>query len=79
MLLQQQKVAIIRTLIKQPSLIFADEPTGSVDDETAGEIINHLIHFIKEKAGTLVIATHGNIPEKFADRVYTMENGRVNS
>ena len=37
---QQQKVAIIRTLVKQPSVIFADEPTGSVDDETAGEILN---------------------------------------
>lgn len=76
---QQQKVAIIRTLIKQPSLIFADEPTGSVDDETAGEILNHLMDFRKEKEVTLVIATHGNITEKFADKVYIIENGRVSS
>ena len=75
---QQQKVAIIRTLMKQPSIIFADEPTGSVDDETAGEILNHLMNFKKEKEGTLVIATHGNIPEKFADSIYTIENGRIN-
>jgi putative ABC transport system ATP-binding protein len=74
---QQQKVAIIRTLIKQPSIIFADEPTGSVDDETAGEILNHLMDFKKEKEVTLVIATHGNIPEKFADSIYTIENGRI--
>jgi putative ABC transport system ATP-binding protein len=74
---QQQKVAIIRTLIKQPSIIFADEPTGSVDDETAGEILNHLINFRNEKEVTLVIATHGNIPDKFADSVYTIENGRL--
>jgi putative ABC transport system ATP-binding protein len=74
---QQQKVAIIRTLIKQPSIIFADEPTGSVDEETAGEILNHLLNFKKEKEVTLVIATHGNIPEKFADRIYTIENGRI--
>jgi ABC-type lipoprotein export system ATPase subunit len=74
---QQQKVAIIRTLIRHPSVIFADEPTGSVDDETAGEILNHLIDFKKEKDVTLVIATHGNIPEKFADSVYTIENGRL--
>jgi putative ABC transport system ATP-binding protein len=74
---QQQKVAIIRTLIKHPSIIFADEPTGSVDEETAGEILNHLINFRKEKDVTLVIATHGNIPDKFADRVYTIENGRI--
>ncbi len=74
---QQQKVAIIRTLIKQPSIIFADEPTGSVDDETAGEILEHLINLKNEKKVTLVIATHGNIPDKFADRVYTLENGRI--
>jgi putative ABC transport system ATP-binding protein len=74
---QQQKVSIIRTLIKQPSIIFADEPTGSVDEETSGEILNHLMNFRKGKDVTLVIATHGNIPEKFADRVYTIENGHI--
>jgi putative ABC transport system ATP-binding protein len=74
---QQQKAAIIRTLIKQPLIIFADEPTGSVDEETAVGILDQLMNFRKEKEGTLVIATHGNIPEKFADRVYLMENGRI--
>jgi putative ABC transport system ATP-binding protein len=75
---QQQKVAIIRTLIKQPSVIFADEPTGSVDEETAEEILNHLMNYKKEKDVTLVIATHGNFPEKIADRVYIMEHGQIN-
>jgi putative ABC transport system ATP-binding protein len=74
---QQQKVAIIRTLIKQPSIIFADEPTGSVDDETAGEIIQHLVNLKKEKQVTLVVATHGNVMEKYADKVYLMENGLI--
>ena len=74
---QQQKVAIIRTLVKQPSIIFADEPTGSVDDETAGEILEHLMYLKMEKQVTLVVATHGNIPEKFADRIITIENGRI--
>jgi putative ABC transport system ATP-binding protein len=74
---QQQKVAIIRTLVKQPAIIFADEPTGSVDDETAQEILEHLMHLKKEKKVTLVVATHGNIPEKLADKVFTMENGRI--
>jgi ABC-type lipoprotein export system ATPase subunit len=75
---QQQKVAIIRTLIKQPSIIFADEPTGSVDEETAVEILKHLTDFRKEQEVTLVIATHGNIPERIADTIYTIENGRIN-
>ncbi len=75
---QQQKVAIIRTLVKQPSIIFADEPTGSVDEETAGEIFEHLVNLNKEKQVTLVVATHGNIPEDFADRIVTIVNGRIN-
>ncbi len=74
---QQQKVAIIRTLIKNPSIIFADEPTGSVDDETAGEILNHLMNYRKENDVTFVIATHGNIPDSTADRIYTIENRRI--
>ena len=74
---QQQKVAIIRTLIKQPVIIFADEPTGSVDDETATEIMEHLLYLKNEKQVTLVIATHGNIPERIADQVFVIENGRL--
>jgi putative ABC transport system ATP-binding protein len=74
---QQQKVAIIRSLVKQPSVIFADEPTGSVDDETAQEILEHLLYLKKDKHLTLVIATHGNIPERIADNVFIIENGRL--
>ena len=76
---QQQKVAIIRSLIKQPSILFADEPTGSVDDETAAEIMEHLIYLRNEKNMTVVIATHGNIPEKIADRLFVIEDGRMKS
>ena len=74
---QQQKVAIIRSLVKQPLVIFADEPTGSVDDETAQEILEHLLYLKKEKHVTLVIATHGNIMEKVADNEFVIENGRI--
>ncbi len=74
---QQQKVAIIRSLIKKPSIIFADEPTGSVDDQTADEIIDHLIHLKKDKNVTIVVATHGNITERLADKVFVIENGRI--
>ena len=74
---QQQKVAIIRSLIKDPSVIFADEPTGSVDDETAADIMEHLINLKNQKQVTLVVATHGNMLEKFADRIVQIENGRI--
>lgn len=74
---QQQKVAIVRTLVKEPSLIFADEPTGSVDEETAGEIAGHLRNLISGKHATLIIATHGNFPGGLASRVIHMDNGKL--
>lgn len=74
---QQQKVAIIRTLAKQPSVIFADEPTGSVDDETAVEIMEYFKHLKEEKMATLIMATHGIIYEGFADKMFFLENGRL--
>lgn len=76
---QQQKVAIARTLAKKPSIIFADEPTGSVDDETATEIIQHLLLLKKEHNLTLVMASHGGTLDKYADRVVLMQNGGINS
>jgi putative ABC transport system ATP-binding protein len=72
-------VVIIRLLVKQPFVIFADEPAGSVDEETAQDIMEHLIYLKKEKKVTLVIATHGTIPEKIADRIFLIENGRITS
>lgn len=74
---QQQKVAIIRTLVKQPSIILADEPTASVDDETGKEILEYLRHLRDEKKVTVIIATHGVISEAIADKVILIENGRI--
>ena len=74
---QQQKVAIIRTLVKKPSLIFADEPTGSVDEISAAEIMEHLINLKTHNQVTLVMASHGNIPDKIADKIIEIENGRI--
>jgi ABC-type lipoprotein export system ATPase subunit len=74
---QQQKVAIIRTLVKQPSIILADEPTASVDDETAIEILEHLRYLRNEKKVTVITATHGVISDIIADRIVTIENGFI--
>lgn len=76
---QQQKVAVIRTLIKEPSVIFADEPTGSVDDQSASEILDHLTSLKRERDVTLIIVTHGNIPDSYADRVVKLENGKISN
>lgn len=74
---QQQIVAIIRTLVKKPSVVFADEPTGSVDDQTAEEIINYLLDLKREQDMTIVMATHGNMPDGIADRTFILEKGRI--
>ena len=76
---QQQKAAIVRTLIKQPSVIFADEPTGSVDTESASEILGYLIDLKKKRDITLILASHGNIPDKYADRLILLENGKISN
>lgn len=74
---QQQKAAIARTLARRPSIILADEPTGSVDNETASEI-HEYFRFLKEKGKvTIVIATHGVVPESLADRIIIMNEGKV--
>lgn len=74
---QQQKVAIIRTLVKQPSIILADEPTASVDDETAKEILDYLRYLKIEKKATIIVTTHGAVPNTIADRIIAIENGCI--
>ena len=76
---QQQKVAIARTLAKDPSIIFADEPTGSVDDETAKEIIQHILFLKNEKKVTLIVTSHGSSFDDYADRIVFMQAGKINS
>jgi putative ABC transport system ATP-binding protein len=74
---QQQKVAIIRTLVKQPLIILADEPTASVDEESSNIILEHLRNLNKEKTITVIIATHGVISDNIADKIITLENGSI--
>jgi len=74
---EQQRVAVARTLINEPSLILADEPTGDVDPETAKEIIQMLKQPVKERGASLLVTTHGNFPLKEADRILSLENGLI--
>lgn len=74
---QQQKVAVARTLIRQPEVIFADEPTASVDEETATEILENLSDLRGKNNTTIIVATHGIVPDKYADREVILENGSL--
>lgn len=73
---QQQRVAIARALINEPSLIIADEPTGNVDDDTANDMLNILIPYIKDKKSAMVVTTHGVFTGMhLADRIFHLKDG----
>ena len=55
---QQQRVSIARVLAKKPKIIFADEPTGNLDDKTAQEVMNVLFEYIEKENAALLLVTH---------------------
>ena len=72
---QQQRVAVARALINRPAILFADEPTGNLDEVSSKELVELLLATRKELGQTLVMVTHNNAIAAMADRVYTMKNG----
>ncbi len=72
---EQQRVAIARAIINDPIIIFADEPTGDVDSQTAAEIVNLLVQCVRTRGSSLVLVTHGTFPCGVADRCLTLTNG----
>ncbi len=72
-----QRVAIARSLISEPGLILADEPTGSLDSETGNEIVALLRKLMSERALTIIVMTHDREVTSYADRVITLKDGRV--
>ncbi len=73
---EQQRVAIARALIKQPKIVFADEPTGNLDQST-GELIMRTMKTICRTGTTMIIATHNEELRRYADRVIRLSDGRV--
>ncbi len=75
---EQQRVSIARALLNKPKLILADEPTGNLDPETSGEIMELLIAVAKEQSATILMATHDmSMVEKFPGRILKVEEGTV--
>ena len=74
---QQQRVSIGRALMNHPALLLADEPTGNLDSENSKEIISLLRKFNKENNQTVIIITHDERIALSADRVITIEDGRI--
>lgn len=74
---EQQRVAVARALVHEPSLLVADEPTGNLDLETGREVLALLDRMTREAGKTLVMATHSPEVIGIADRVLTIRDGRI--
>jgi len=71
---QQQRVSIARVLSKKPQIIFADEPTGNLDKETAELVMTVLLDYVKENNAALLLVTHDEDMASKCDSVYKLED-----
>ncbi|MGI5491392.1 ABC transporter ATP-binding protein [Microtetraspora malaysiensis] len=74
---QQQRVAIARALLSQPAIIFADEPTGALDTQAAGEVLGILREAVTASGQTIVMVTHDPVAAAYADAVVFFADGRI--
>jgi putative ABC transport system ATP-binding protein len=74
---QQQRVAIARALMSEPSVIFADEPTGNLDTQSSEEVLGLLRTAVDELGQTVVMVTHDAAAAAIADRVLVLVDGRI--
>ena len=76
---QQQRVAVARALAKNPALVLADEPTGSLDVQTGIDVLKVMRQMNRETRQTFVIVTHNSAIAGIADRVIRMSSGKVSN
>jgi putative ABC transport system ATP-binding protein len=74
---EQQRVAIARALVRDPRLVLADEPTGNLDDATGASVMALVDSVTRRTGKTLLLATHSRELAGLADRVLTIEDGRL--
>jgi putative ABC transport system ATP-binding protein len=73
---EQQRVAIARALVNDPDLLLADEPTGNLDPQSAGEIMG-IFQTLSQSGRTIILVTHDPVMATHARRVVRLERGRV--
>jgi putative ABC transport system ATP-binding protein len=76
---QKQRVAIARALVSHPKLVLADEPTASLDSQSGRDVVTLMQALAREQGCTILLVTHDNRILDVADRIVTMEDGRLKS
>ncbi|MCI4331758.1 MAG: ABC transporter ATP-binding protein [Thermoplasmata archaeon] len=74
---QQQRVSIARALVARPAIVWADEPTGNLDEESAGQVTGLLRRLNRDQLQTIVIVTHSPEMASLCDRTLQMQDGRI--
>ena len=74
---QQQRISIARVLSKKPKIIFADEPTGNLDKDTANDVMSVIFDYIQEVSGALVLVTHDENLAKKCSTVYRLNEKKL--
>ncbi|MHB1836203.1 MAG: ABC transporter ATP-binding protein, partial [Solirubrobacteraceae bacterium] len=74
---QQQRVACARALLREPELVFADEPTGNLDSNASAELLSFLRAVVTDHNRTIVMVTHEPVAAAYADRVVFLADGRL--
>ncbi len=74
---QKQRVAIARALVSHPQLVLADEPTAALDSKSGRDVVNLMQTLAREQGCTILLVTHDNRILDIADRIVTMEDGRL--
>ena len=74
---QQQRVAIARSLVNEPAILLADEPTGNLDSKTSKEIIGILRQLNRQNEITIVLVTHDQDVARHADRILVLRDGQI--
>jgi ABC-type lipoprotein export system ATPase subunit len=74
---EMQRVAIARAVVHRPSLILADEPTGSLDSATGAQVLELLAEIVSETKAALLLVTHSPEAVKHCERVLRMQDGQI--